>query len=130
MTDPLAALRQLVAGMTPGEWYESPDGPGASVRAPRTEPIHDTTYVTVANLNDQSLGDTLPDEANAAAIVAGSRALRLLADEATVAQMAVAGINEWYAFTNDNMGVQERWEIAMRAVIAHLAAQIVKEPQS
>ncbi len=88
MTDALVHARAICSAMTPGEWYESPDGSGASVRAPRAEPVHDTTYVTVANLNDQSLGDALPDEANAAGIVLATAALRVLTDEGTVEKVA------------------------------------------
>jgi hypothetical protein len=31
--------------------------------------------------------------------------------------MAKAAINEWYAFTTDDMGVEERWKIALRAAL-------------
>lgn len=83
MTDPLAALRQLVDGMSPDEW----------------------------------IGDMTEDQ-----LAAGVRALRLLADEATVE--GVAGV------IVDNSGHLLPGYLVddiARAVIAHLAAQIVKE---
>jgi hypothetical protein len=95
MSDPTGRFAALINAMTPGEWSFYPKWwLGASIRAPRAKPLHDAPYVTVAETCDQSLGDSLPAQANAAGIVASVALARLMVSERAVEVMEEALVAE------------------------------------
>jgi hypothetical protein len=86
--EPIEELRAKVLAATEGEWFISPLGD--SVRAERARPIHDTQYVTLAECTNMSLGDPLPDNANAALIVAAVNLAKHLCTDKGVETVARA----------------------------------------
>lgn len=109
--------------MTPGEWKLRQSEDDAALTC--IDGQFWDAFAQVVTKFDENTGPgqrhlSEQGRANAAGIVNAVRLVKGLQGDGAVEALARTAINGWYHYTTDDMGVEERWQIAVRAIIAHL----------